>query len=115
MRIQSDELYVSWRSGLLKRDRSFHPKNILRATWTEGSDTTVVHVLTSPDSNGESVYKQYQVGSGDGERECACPRLGGEPWPVGLHTRVPDGHETLGQRYLVPCTGTTQYQVGDRL
>ena len=57
-------LVVRWWSGPIERERKFHARNILRASIVEEGPSpprVTVHVLTYPDSSGESEYKQYDM------------------------------------------------------
>jgi hypothetical protein len=36
VKIQAGQLQVVWRSGLIRRERCFHPRNILRASPNDG-------------------------------------------------------------------------------
>jgi hypothetical protein len=57
-------LVVRWWTGPIERERKFHARNILRASAIEkcpSQPRVTVHVLTSPDGNGESEYKQYDM------------------------------------------------------
>ena len=40
VKIQAGQLQVVWRSGLIRRERCFHPRNILRASPNDGAATT---------------------------------------------------------------------------
>eukprot|EP00292_Cryptomonas_paramecium_P020265 CAMPEP_0113709528 /NCGR_PEP_ID=MMETSP0038_2-20120614/29623_1 /TAXON_ID=2898 /ORGANISM="Cryptomonas paramecium" /LENGTH=185 /DNA_ID=CAMNT_0000635427 /DNA_START=70 /DNA_END=623 /DNA_ORIENTATION=+ /assembly_acc=CAM_ASM_000170 len=69
-KVGSDMLHVVWRAGLIKRERMFHARNILRADFDDDEKDSgapsanaqvTVHILTAPDGNGESEYKQYKL------------------------------------------------------
>mmetsp|Transcript_5472 Transcript_5472/g.19300 ORF Transcript_5472/g.19300 Transcript_5472/m.19300 type:complete len:514 (+) Transcript_5472:34-1575(+) len=62
--VSPSSLTIKWWSGPMQRERKFLAKNILRASsFEEDKFRVIVHILTTPDSNGESEYKQYEVHS----------------------------------------------------
>ncbi|KAJ1492268.1 hypothetical protein T484DRAFT_1931375 [Baffinella frigidus] len=71
-------LVVRWWSGPIERERKFHARNLLRASIVEEGPSpprVTVHVLTYPDSSGESEYKQYDMTafqSADGQETFAA-------------------------------------------
>ena len=62
MEVTNDSLRIVWTSGLVERERVYKPCNLLRAVRDPDRDRVVrVHVLTTPDSNGDSEYKEYDL------------------------------------------------------
>jgi hypothetical protein len=61
VKIQAGQLQVVWRSGLIRRERCFHPRNILRASPNDGAASTTwgpnsCQVLPLSERCGQAVH-----------------------------------------------------------